>query len=304
VLGTVAHRTLELLLRSPPEDPDQWEAIAAVHWQEAIVEVASRGAEPPAPSPSRRTLARICRVAIPAIRGLVLAAGRDPHLNCELPLAAFEEHLIGRADLIIDGQRDLVLVDYKTGLVSENGELRPAYIAQLRLYAAMIHNALGRWPNKAMLVSLRQGVVDVAVEPDACDELAQEAVRLLTAYNALAPGPQPAKPSTEVCLACPVSEHCNAFWLTIRPFSDAAGSRRHSVEGTVVGDLEPASWGVAAIRVQVVRGTLDPSERIVTHVPFDTAQQLSPGTLVRLVDLDMEPRTRQLQVTDRTRLVW
>ena len=73
--------------------------------------------------------------------------------------------------------------------------------------------SLGAWPQSAHLLPFSGSpTVTIPVEPAACEALADDARRLIAAFNAAVPGTQPATPSLQGCGYCPFPPQCDPFW--------------------------------------------------------------------------------------------
>jgi hypothetical protein len=121
-----------------------------------------------------------------------------------------------------------VLTEYKSSLPDSAWPGAEAVLEgfrrQLRLYAAIIAEALGRWPVEGRVVAASGQAMDVPLEPAACEAEASDALAALDRLNQLlAAGVTPgtlARPGKEACALCPFQALCPAFW----PWLATAGS--------------------------------------------------------------------------------
>ena len=127
-------------------------------------------------------------------------------------------------------------------------------MAQLQLYAALEHEVNGRWPTRAVLLSLRQGVVDVEIHPTECQRALDAARQALLEYDARAPGLQPGAPASETCRWCSVSPSCDCYWAEVHP-TWVGSPPRHSVRGLVSSEPEESENGLSAVEVEIQAGT-------------------------------------------------
>lgn len=162
--------------------------------------------------------ARLFRVAA-LVREVLLAAPAHAEILTEQPLAAYGGRLFGRPDLIVRSEGSHRIIDYKSGgiLDRETQQPRESYVRQLQLYAYLEHEASGGWPETAHLFPLHGAPVEVDVDPEACRAVAEAAIEALEAYNAAAPGTQPARPAPETCGMCSFAADCPAFWKAYSP---------------------------------------------------------------------------------------
>src|SRR5207245_2361377 len=87
---------------------------------------------------------------------------------------------------------------------------------QLRLYAAIIGEATGRWPAAARVIAASGQKLDVDVNAGACEAEAEAAIAALDALNErLRSGARPAdiaSPAAASCSGCPFKITCPLFW--------------------------------------------------------------------------------------------
>lgn len=132
--------------------------------------------------------------------------------------------LVGRPDHF-DGR---VLTEYKSSMPDPAWRRAEAVLEgfrrQLRLYAAIIAEATGRWPIRGRVVAASGQTMDVPLVPAACNAEATAALAALDDLNlglaARAALETLAQPGEDACGGCPFQAHCPAFW----PWLKAAGS--------------------------------------------------------------------------------
>lgn len=307
-LGLVAHETLEQLVRSNVP-LSEWIDKVDGAWHEALEAAAERvGDLPGSASQQRRALGRLKRRVLPLLQQVVEESGVDVELLPEVPLSAFGGRLRGQADLIVRGEHALVVVDLKTGLVihadgSGAREVDRRYEEQIQLYAAMVGEHLGRDPTRAVLISSREGLVDIDVDPSRCQEVVHQALRALDDYDERLPGPQPAYPSPSICRWCDVAEECEAFWEVISPGwlseGDPGGG---AVRGVVVGSVEASASGSLAVTLAPSAGTIDGPEALLTGLD-PSAAVARPGLMLAAVNLVQKPGSSVARASSVTRVL-
>jgi hypothetical protein len=132
--------------------------------------------------------------------------------------------LMGRLDRF-DGR---ILTEYKSSMPDPAWRGAEAVLEgfrrQLRLYAAIIAEATGRWPIQGRVVAASGQKMDVPLVPAACDAEASAALAALDDLNlGLAASAAPetlARPGEDSCGGCPFQALCPAFW----PWLEVAGS--------------------------------------------------------------------------------
>jgi hypothetical protein len=116
-------------------------------------------------------------------------------------------------------------------------ELLDSFRRQIRLYAAIIADSTGTWPRQGRVIAASGHVLDVAIDPVACDAEADAAVAALNALNggllSEALPERLGQPSPPACTACPFQIICPAFWRQL-----SAGALRSLPDVAVEGALE------------------------------------------------------------------
>ena len=184
--------------------------------------------------------------------------------------------LVGRVDLVRRTRAGIELVDYKSGLVTEQEEtrakregIRGAYKRQVLLYAGLVHENEGHWPIRATVESLIQGPHDVDVTPSRAKGAIDEALKLLDTYNCMATaGTVRGQPSDNTCRWCHFKAICPDYL-------EAAGESWEAPSATVMGRLRYVSDGPPTfIELDVTGGDLPKETVTVRAVPADISLAL------------------------------
>ena len=236
-LGSVSHRLLEEASRGrfdsicgtnlDKEVARRWAFLVALEEQEF-----QRRAHGSVPTHNRwptyaLRMATACRLAsrIARQRGSRLpwkataVVGSNSPTQAEVWYEGYGGKIVGRVDLLRRTGAGIELVDYKSGLVTEQqetlgaaGRLREPYERQMLLYAALVHENEGRWPVKVTVESLVQGSHTIEVTPDRAQDAADEALVLLNAYNRrVTSGTVRGQPSASTCRWCDFKAVCQDF---------------------------------------------------------------------------------------------
>lgn len=272
-LGAVTHRAIELTLEG--ED-------AQVAWARSCDEVAASGADPRNLPSARRYAARF-RKRMPAIQAFVDSLA-PAELKVEQRLVSPDGEIEGTPDLVLVRENDLIVVDHKTSLVThDDEEPRREYVQQLRIYAGLAEEAYGVPARRCVLMSTREGAVEVEVSPQLIAESLTEARSAREEFNDRVPGPQPAAPSPENCQWCRSQPACDAFWGAVdEAWTESAGE---CVQVEVTRAPERAATGAISIRGRVTRGTLETGADVV----------------LAAIDADCFPRVERGQTVAATR---
>ncbi len=171
----------------------------------------------------------------------------------EMPVATKD----GRAGGIIDRVRETadgpVLVDYKSGaIVADGGEMTVAqegYRVQLKLYAALYAETVGRWPVRLELAPPDGLPTIVPFTPNECRKLLDDALTALGHTNATISRlvAAPSGSGGRDVLASPHPSACG--WCQYRPACTAYRRARHESPSKVGGTAWPVDvWGEITAR--------------------------------------------------------
>lgn len=253
-LGTVVHRALELVAKGA----DIEEA-----WTAACEASRAEGSDPETLPSARRMHLRYRSKAADLLT--LLAEHPDHERRTELHLATPDSRIRGTADLVLVGTDDVIVIDHKTGLVTEADQAKSNYQRQIQLYASMARSTFDRPVTRGVLLSLREGEVDVDVSDASVDEAEHHTRTLLEDFNERAPGPQPAHPDTANCQWCPHCPSCDAFWEAVS--ADWIDSLGVCLRGTPLR-VEIASRGIASMEVSIANANAElPDHAVVTQIP-------------------------------------
>lgn len=251
-LGTAFHRVVEAVAQ-----PGATVATAEQIWAAAVDEAAASARSHPLDArysaPDRWPGYFLVRQrALSSAKGIIAAntgvqrrAQRSGSMSAERLLLARGGRLAGRPDRF-DGR---ILTEYKSSIpdIAWRGAeaVLEGFRRQLRLYAAIIAEALGRWPAEGRVVAASGQTMAVLLDPAVCEAEARDALATLDSLNqALAVAAPPealARPGEEACTACPFQALCPAFW----PWLAKAGSNGLTVTAAagVLDRIEPGQDG-------------------------------------------------------------
>lgn len=189
---------------------------------------------------------------------------RPPHsTGIEFRYTAFQGQMRGTADMVRWETGELIIEDYKTGVITDHDEvtgdtiLRESYRQQLLLYAAMHHDTTSHWPTRARLIPLEGVPIEFPIDKVVASHVAAEALDLLKQYNNAvtnsATQSELANPSAIHCHWCPYKTVCDTLWEHITPEWEW---NHHTVEGVVtnlkflqtrvVADLHVSNGSIAS----------------------------------------------------------
>lgn len=151
-----------------------------------------------------------------AVLGVFPTSEYQLNYGTERKLVARSGRLIGRPDRF----NKRAVTDYKSNLPDQTtaigSEIFRRNRRQVQIYAAMIAEAAGYWPQKGILAAASGDLIEFELNPAECDAEADRAVYDLEAWNRkLASACQPAdiaSPSAQACQNCRFKLLCPAFW--------------------------------------------------------------------------------------------
>lgn len=275
-LGTVAHRAIELTVGG--------NGLEAA-WEQGCIEQRDRSGIDPMNYPAaRRTLLRL-KKHLPQLLDLLAAMPHAQRLS-ETWLVTDDQALGGQPDLVaIDLDNLAMVVDYKSGLVSDDEGVKATYVRQLLFYGVLISECLQATPVMLALLSLREGVVQVEPTAEGIAQLATIARAARLEYNQRVPGTQPASASEENCQWCRYAARCSAFWQGVQPDWSSVGE---AIRGTVEAEPEHAMTGVTTLQVIVEHGPLTGSIAILAGIPSGLVAGAAVGSLISVLDLRIQ----------------
>jgi len=257
-LGTITHEALETITRDKSIlGPNQREAFEAA-WANAVENSRKRNHAPEDWGPLNRARFR-ARRKVPTVAQLIREEGPDSEALPEQELYTANRDLGGTADLIIRGPDRTVIIDYKTGTGSHEGEAKSAYEQQLQLYAAIEWENSGRVPARVGVLSTVDGWTEIEITEDSCRAALATARSLREQYNSRVPGPQPGTPSDESCMFCSHSPLCDEYWLALDTHSihSAVDEGNHSLRGTLSAKPTRAQNGNLILEIAPLQATVD-----------------------------------------------
>lgn len=168
----------------------------------------------------------------------------DSPYGSELRVESSDGLIGGRIDRVLPTPAGPVIQDYKSGAIfslrhGDEREIRPEYAVQLRLYAALYHEATGSWPVKLELVPLNGPPHEVSYSPDDSLNLLERARSVLRDVNAELARHGDDWEAAEQVLASPSAHACR--FCAYRP-ACSVYLARHAAESD--RDWPADTWGV------------------------------------------------------------
>jgi len=285
-LGTVCHTVLEGLVNDRLLQGEVYKDEFSARFEHELA-----AQEEAAGRKLRRvnlTRARLGKVAA-RIAALLAELPAGAELLTEQRLVAAEGTLVGQIDLIVRSPNQHLVLDYKTGSVTEAGADRPKerYRRQLMLYACLEQAAIDAWPDRAILMPFGGEPVVIDIIPAECEALLEEALAAVAEWTTWVDSPPPARPSPDACRWCPYAARCGAFWSAV----DASwGSELLAARG-IVKTKATAPLGGVTVTVDSDQGSLVDTVRLRNADPEEhpALAAVEPGAQAAFVGLRPDP---------------
>ncbi|MBS1519872.1 MAG: PD-(D/E)XK nuclease family protein [Bacteroidetes bacterium] len=143
--------------------------------------------------------------------------------------------LTGRIDLVIRRDQWTAIVDYKTGTITTgNGEIKPAFVIQLKLYALLYQKQTGQIVSKLNLLNLADERFEVPFTQEELEPLYEQVLAKSASLNEFIDAGDfsaLANLEEETCRFCQLRPLCDHYWQSaIKNTSDFEGSFREVKE--------------------------------------------------------------------------
>lgn len=149
----------------------------------------------------------------------------------------------GKIDLVIEAEQEIEILDFKTGAITQDvldddgevsSEVKEEYKEQLKLYAYLYFENIGKFPTQLSLVDLTKQKFTVDFSVNECNTIFEEAKTLLNSTNdSIDKGIFTANPTEANCKYCLYRPACS-FYLkhieTDNSFNDVSGSVQNVVK--------------------------------------------------------------------------
>jgi hypothetical protein len=192
--------------------------------------------------------------------------------------------LFGDIDAYVERDDGIELIDYKTGLSDSSPDLDSRFVDQLHFYAYLIHENLGRFPARMLLVGKDGRAFDVPLVTSRALQLADEMREALGAYNDLVrrnEGWIGGSPTVEACQFCDRMSWCDNFFQKLPELRMPDGY--HVVLGYQVGPMSTSENGATRLSIRVSCSSFQSAEIRIHRIYTDRFPQLSDRVGQRLL---------------------
>ena len=238
-VGRVIHKLLEESARAPLPEPaeERWRTLVRDVENMLAEDILSRRFVPlrdhdPLYEVKRLRTLRVIGESRGAAPGAAPIVRGDREVGSELWVESADQSVVGSIDSVALELGELVLRDYKSGLVSEDADpdspLREEYVQQVKLYAALYHDRFQRWPDRIVLVPLQGTAREVSYTADDCERvLADAKVTLSKIQSAIKSSLDTESlqaclgtPGESACAWCPYRPGCAPYWQALPSFTE------------------------------------------------------------------------------------
>lgn len=287
-LGSISHRVLESVVADRSLlGPESQSALDAA-WDRELDRYRERQSAagntspfgPPESWTSYYLVQARLSVAAERLKEVLEGCGNDAEFLTETPITDPDTVLWGIPDLIVRSPNLHGLVDYKTGGVFEpdSRELRDSYRTQMHIYAYLEFKESGMWPEKWLLLSLQDGLVELEADHKSAKDSVGAALKAVAAYNQGTPSTPSATPSGRTCRYCSFVARCGPFWDEVE---------------------EIAAEGFAAARGTVTRVSSTPLGGYAVDIRVPHGSHLGEKLTIRRIEPEAHPLAEQIKVGDR-----
>ncbi len=303
LLGTIVHRVLEKA-SSENKDSGDLRAQAETIWDKTVEQME----EDLQTSPLDRNLLpitrwkryfllrerTICRyIEIASSQGI----SETRVIASERKFDSVRDGFIGKPDLILRRSNGLVIIDYKSGELSDDSENREEKIEswqqQILFYASIIKEEFGEWPVDGEIRLLSKEVISIPINQQEVKAIAKEAQTLKENYNAkIASGvlhSELAQYSIDSCRFCEFKGACNTFWKENPqpiPGTDDYGCLSGRVLKLTIGKNNRGSIVIASEKLNGTSQEWEISN--LSTEQFGNLKDFAEGTFVRLINFKIE----------------
>ena len=243
-LGTVIHEMVQLAfqnrINSEAEFENQWESVIKRLEKEMLGNPVEKHLVPLETSAFNFEVKKLLafKMISPLFGEISHTEGARPKTSAEKWVQTPDGKVGGKIDLIKDSPQGVEIVDFKTGVLSEEnspGNAKEQYLLQIKMYAALYHAQHGVWPLKLTLEGLNQENITVAVDSDECSRLLHDAEKSLGDTNGLIEaGLSPedfAQPSPGACKFCLYRPACSKYWESRTQGEEWPADERGRIKG-------------------------------------------------------------------------
>ena len=297
-LGSAFHAVMQTLRSGGTQSPEEiWDAEIASAIRTALAHPLDRRFSSPPRWPSyflvrQRSLSLASQTPRRKPQAVAQVGTFPPstRYGAERRYEARKGQLVGKPDYY-DGD---TLTEYTSSLPDPLWagavDIIDGFKRQLRIYAAIIAEANGRWPTGARIIAASGQKLEIAISPSDCDHEADEAVAALNKLNQhLTSAYDPdtiASPSPSHCASCDYKIICPVFWKALSN-GDLQDIKTAAIEGilTALQDGQDGDLYTAELKAISSSRTTNANQQIVLRKSIHgELRHASIGETIRLID--------------------
>ena len=219
----------------------------------------------------------------------------------------------GKPDLVLRRENGLVIIDYKSGELSDDSQIREEKIEswqqQILFYASIVQQEFGEWPVGGEIRLLNKEVIPITIDPQEAKALKQSAQELKDNYNTkILSGvshSELAQYSVKSCAFCEFKGACNTFWKkNPQPIPGTDEYRCLSGQVLKVTTGKGRNGSIVIRSEKSDEGSQEWQISNLSAEQFGNLKELEQGTLVRLIDFKIEPNDSYRAKPTQTAVIW
>lgn len=218
-----------------------------------------------------------------AKRDLTLPSNKTAYPEHEIRLV--EEKLLGRPDLFLEDSDGFHIIEYKSGTLFRNEQLKEEYVRQLHFYCGLISKAFHLIPKKLILLSLVDGRREVRFDPSLLENITSNAQLTFNELNSKICSlsiPQLnenlATPTVEGCIHCTLRPVCDKFLATSKEFK--TDEAVYACYGDISEVAFVSNHSFCTINLKTESGILT-----IVNVPKNQISGIQAGTFLVVLNL-------------------
>ena len=319
LLGTIVHRVLEKA-RSINKDNQDLRTQAETIWDNTVGEVEEQLQTSPLdefllPISKWKKYFLLRERTIRRCEDIVSTQGisETQVIASERKFDSVRDGFTGKPDLILRRENGLVIIDYKSGELSDDSESREEKIAlwqqQILFYALIVKEEFGEWPVSGEIRLLNKEVIPIPIDPQKVKTIVENAQALKENHNtkiaAEVSHSELAQYSVDNCRFCEFKGVCNTFWEN-NPLPIPGTDDYGSLSGKIV-NITTTEKGIGRLVIASEKANEASQQWEITNLSikqFENLKELKQDDFVRLIDFSIDSDVHYQAKPTQTSVIW
>ena len=319
LLGTIVHRVLEKA-RSINKDNQDLRTQAETIWDNTVGEVEEQLQTSPLdefllPISKWKKYFLLRERTIRRCEDIVSTQGisETQVIASERKFDSVRDGFTGKPDLILRRENGLVIIDYKSGELSDDSESREEKIAlwqqQILFYALIVKEEFGEWPVSGEIRLLNKEVIPIPIDPQKVKTIVENAQALKENHNtkiaAEVSHSELAQYSVDNCRFCEFKGVCNTFWEN-NPLPIPGTDDYGSLSGKIV-NITTTEKGIGRLVIASEKTNEASQQWQITNLSikqFENLKELKQDDFVRLIDFSIDSDVHYQAKPTQTSVIW